>query len=155
MLSARQITAHPRRTQTGSRKHTPGLKPKDLMMLPARLALALQNDGWYLRQDIAWVKKACMPESVTDRFTSSWEHIFLLTKQPRYYFDLEAVAEPSNGFNGSSFTSSYDVATKPGLGQQQRTEHSTRHMRNAWILGPSRITANTMPAFPRNLYAAR
>jgi len=71
------------------------LKPKDLCMIPARVALALQADGWYLRSDIIWAKPNPMPESVTDRPTSAYEHIFLLTKQARYYYDADAIAEPS------------------------------------------------------------
>ena len=67
------------------------LKPKDLMMVPARVALALQDDGWYLRSDIIWHKPNPMPESVTDRPTSSHEHIFLLTKRKTYYYDADAI----------------------------------------------------------------
>lgn len=74
-----------------------GLKPKDLCMIPARFALALQADGWYLRQDIIWAKPNPMPESVTDRCTKSHEYIFLLSKQPRYFYDAEAIKEPVNG----------------------------------------------------------
>lgn len=69
-------------------------KNKDLMMVPARLALALQADGWYLRSDIIWHKPNPMPESVTDRPTSAHEHIFLLTKNARYYYDADAIREP-------------------------------------------------------------
>lgn len=68
-------------------------KPKDLLMVPARLAIALQDDGWYLRSDIIWHKPNPMPESVTDRPTSAHEHIFLLTKQARYYYDADAIRE--------------------------------------------------------------
>ncbi len=74
---------------------TPGFKPKDLMMVPARVAIALVDDGWYLRSDIIWHKTAPMPESVTDRPTSAHEHIFLLTKRPKYFYDQEAVREAS------------------------------------------------------------
>jgi len=63
-------------------------------MIPARLALALQADGWYLRSDIIWAKPNQMPESVTDRPTKSHEHVFMLTKRARYYFDADAVREP-------------------------------------------------------------
>ena len=70
-----------------------GLKPKDLVGIPWRLAFALQADGWYLRQDIIWSKPAPMPESVRDRCTKSHEYIFLLTKRPRYFWDAEAVKE--------------------------------------------------------------
>jgi DNA modification methylase len=71
----------------------PGLKPKDLVGIPWRLAFALQADGWYLRSDIIWSKPNPMPESVTDRPTKAHEYLFLLTKAPRYYFDQEAVRE--------------------------------------------------------------
>jgi DNA modification methylase len=72
----------------------PGLKPKDLVGIPWRLAFALQADGWYLRSDIIWSKPNPMPESVTDRPTRAHEYVFLLTRSPRYFFDQEAVREP-------------------------------------------------------------
>jgi len=72
-----------------------GVKPKDLMGIPWRVAFALQADGWYLRSDIIWHKPNPMPESVTDRPTKSHEYLFLLTKSPRYYYDHVAVREPS------------------------------------------------------------
>lgn len=71
------------------------LKPKDLVGIPWRVAFALQANGWYLRQDIIWAKPNPMPESVTDRCTKSHEYIFLLTKSAKYYFDNEAIKEPS------------------------------------------------------------
>jgi len=67
---------------------------KQLVGIPWRVAFALQADGWYLRQDIIWAKPNPMPESVTDRCTKAHEYVFLLTKQPRYYYDHEAVREP-------------------------------------------------------------
>lgn len=72
----------------------PGFKAKDLLMVPARLAIALQEDGWWLRSDIIWHKPTAMPESVTDRPTSAHEHIFLLAKSERYYYDADAIREP-------------------------------------------------------------
>ena len=71
-----------------------GLKEKDLIGIPWRVAFALQADGWYLRQDIIWNKPNPMPESVRDRCTKSHEYIFLLTKNSKYYFDNEAIKEP-------------------------------------------------------------
>ena len=71
----------------------PGLKPKDLVGIPWRVAFALQADGWYLRSDIIWSKPNPMPESVTDRPTKAHEYIFLLTKSSRYYYNAEAIAE--------------------------------------------------------------
>ena len=71
-----------------------GLKPKELVGIPWRVAFALQADGWWLRSDIIWHKPNPMPESVTDRPTKSHEYIFLLTKSDRYYYDAEAIKEP-------------------------------------------------------------
>ncbi len=96
--------------QYNTRRKDTGLKPKDLCMIPARVALALQDDGWWLRSQIVWAKRAPMPESVTDRPTSAWESIFLLTKSARYFYDAEAVEE----------------------GQAE----STRNQRNVWHLSP-------------------
>lgn len=105
MLSARQIAAHPHGTHTGSLKNTPGLKPKDLVGIPWRVALALQADGWWLRSDIIWAKPNPMPSSVTDRPTTSHEYVFLLSKSSRYYYDGDAIAEPmEKGSAGSTFT---------------------------------------------------
>jgi DNA modification methylase/DNA-binding XRE family transcriptional regulator len=97
-----------------------GLKPKDLIGIPWKLAFALQEDGWYLRSDIIWNKPNCQPESVKDRPTRSHEYIFLLTKSKKYYYDHDAIKEPSlyagkpknkrtvwqintNGFHGAHF----------------------------------------------------
>lgn len=95
-ISAGQIEAHPRKTHhTGSIALGSGLKAKDLMGIPWRVAFALQEDGWYLRQDIIWHKPNPMPESVTDRCTKAHEYIFLLSKSPIYYFDQGAISEAS------------------------------------------------------------
>lgn len=83
------------------RPDTPdGLKPKDLIGLPWRLAFALQADGWYLRSDIIWNKPNCQPESVKDRPTRSHEYLFLLTKSEKYYFSQPSIMERSMG-NGA------------------------------------------------------
>jgi len=74
-----------------------GLKPKDLIGVPWRVAFALQADGWYLRSEIIWHKPNCQPESVRDRPTRAHEHIFLLSKAARYYYNHEAVKERANG----------------------------------------------------------
>lgn len=70
-----------------------GLPSKNLLLIPARVALALQADGWIVRSDIIWAKSSCMPESVRDRPTSSYEHVFLLAKQERYFYDGDAIRE--------------------------------------------------------------
>lgn len=71
------------------------LKPKNLVGIPWRVALALQADGWYLRQDIIWHKPNPMPESVTDRCTKSHDYIFLLSKSAKYFYDADAIREPA------------------------------------------------------------
>ena len=83
------------KTGIGRQKVTTGFKPKDLMMMPARVAMALQADGWYLRSEIIWHKPNPMPESVTDRPTSAHEKVFLLSKSAKYFYDAEAVRVPA------------------------------------------------------------
>lgn len=73
----------------------PGLKPKDLIGIPWKVAFALQADGWYLRSDIVWNKPNCQPESVKDRPTRAHEYVFLFSKSERYYYDHEAIREPA------------------------------------------------------------
>lgn len=79
----------------GNRKKQTGLKHKDLIGIPWRVAFALQADGWWLRQDVVWHKPNPMPESVEDRCTRAHEYIFMLTKKPHYYYDHEAIKEPT------------------------------------------------------------
>lgn len=77
------------------KRYVSGLKPKDMIGIPWMLAFALRTGGWYLRSDIIWNKPNVMPESVKDRCTKSYEHIFMLAKSKRYYFDSEAVMVPA------------------------------------------------------------
>lgn len=159
-LSGRQVLAAPRQKQTGSLKRTPGLKNKDLMMLPARVALALQEDGWWIRSEIVWHKPNPMPESAKDRPTSAHEKIFLLTKSARYFYDGDAIREPASflgpnapdsiasphgqgftrraakghakGFRGGSYV---DGAPGPRQRSGNTTETpSTRNARNVWSI---------------------
>lgn len=115
---------------TGIRHVETGLKPKDLCMIPARVALALQADGWWLRSDIVWAKPNPMPESVTDRPTSAHEHIFLLAKGQRYFYDADSIKEPAKATNLHEFTG--PSRTVPGQSFQRGTRdkqrgHSRRH----------------------------
>ena len=88
-----------------------GLKEKDLIGIPWMLAFALRADGWYLRQDIIWNKPNPMPESVRDRCTKSHEYIFLLSKSQNYYFDVDAIKEPTRRKR-----SVWNIQTKPYRG---------------------------------------
>jgi DNA modification methylase len=102
ILKGRNLDGHKNSGNIDKTKAT-GLKPKQLVGIPWRVAFALQADGWYLRSDIIWSKPNPMPESVTDRPTKSHEYLFLLAKSERYYFDHVAVREtPSTGSHGSS-----------------------------------------------------
>ena len=98
--------------------HVPGLKAKDLVGIPWRVAFALQADGWYLRSDIIWSKPNPMPESVTDRPTKSHEYLFLLSKAARYYFDQDGVREPEKPWNGGRINA-------PKLGPERLTGGSS------------------------------
>ncbi len=96
----RSLTASRRRDAVAiprSDYRVPGLKPKDLVGMPWRVAFALQADGWYLRSDIIWSKPNPMPESVTDRPTKAHEYLFLLSKAARYFYDADAIREPDAG----------------------------------------------------------
>lgn len=116
----------------------PGLKPKDLIGIPWRVAFALQADGWYLRSDIIWHKPNPMPESVTDRPTKAHEYVFLLTKSERYWYDADAAAEQSIWQPGSredkprgSFDGKYDNGEFAG---SFRAIRATRNRRTVWTV---------------------
>ena len=121
-----------------------GMKPKDLMMVPARLAMALQDDGWWLRSDIIWHKPNPMPESVQDRPTSAHEHIFLLTKRARYFWDQDAVREPHSRewFNetvGPGYMTAKDGRNDGGKRQGNGTPEGA-NVRNVWTIATKPFT---------------
>ncbi|MHB8544687.1 MAG: DNA-methyltransferase [Leptospirales bacterium] len=95
-----------------------GLKSKDLIGVPWRLAFALQEDGWYLRSDIIWNKPNCQPESVKDRPTRSHEYVFLFSKRERYYYDHEAIKEPTMDRvqNSKNRRTVWNINTEPYAG---------------------------------------
>lgn len=130
-------------------------KPKDLLMVPARVALALQDDGWWLRSDIAWVKTAAMPESVTDRPTSAWEHVFLLSKRATYYYDAEAVKESavSDHPSGNGYARPERLSVG-GRGQEAPwvpPVDGKRNLRNYWLLGPEPLASDHYAAWPTEI----
>lgn len=100
----------------GYRAPTPeGLKPKDLIGVPWKLAFALQADGWYLRTDIIWNKPNCQPESVKDRPTRSHEYVFLFSKSEKYYYNWQAVMEPASNLKQESKNrrTVWNITTEP------------------------------------------
>ena len=137
-----------------------GLAQKQLVGIPWRVAFALQADGWYLRQDIIWHKPNPMPESVTDRCTKAHEYIFLLTKSARYYYDNEAVKEPSICTDDPRFGGpriKYDgktglTASPDFQGQRSAvTIRETRNKRSVWTVTTKPFKGAHFATFPPDL----
>ena len=133
-----------------------GIKGKDLIGIPWLVALALRADGWYLRQDIIWAKPNPMPESVTDRCTKSHEYIFLMSKNSKYYFDHEAIKEPSKSqsqgirFGGNKYGDSDDPkhATKSG---NVSKEYPMANKRSVWTQAVKPYKGAHFATFPPQL----
>ena len=137
-----------------------GLKPKDLCGIPWRVAFALQADGWWLRSDIIWAKPNPMPESVTDRPTKSHEYLFLLAKSKDYFYDAEAIKEPSitdpeskasmmfGSVNGKNNTS--ELAHAADLGHKWKFE-ATRNKRSVWTIATQPYKESHFAVFPEDL----
>ena len=135
------------------------IKPKDLIGIPWRVALALQQDGWYLRQDIIWHKPNPMPESVKDRCTKAHEYIFLLSKSPKYYFDNEAIKEDSK-YHGKDKRSDkgnirYEgkrTSNKDTKAQQSFvTINPKKNKRSVWTITTKPFKAAHFATFPMDL----
>ena len=138
-------------TKTGT-----GLKTKDLVGIPWRVALALQQDGWYLRQDIIWHKPNPMPESVTDRCTKAHEYIFLLSKSPKYYFDNEAIKEdakfPEGPYASHAYKKGigeYGMDTRGGLNKIGEIEKKNK--RSVWTITTKPFQGAHFAVFPPDL----
>ena len=142
-----------------------GFKRKDLMLLPARLAIALQEDGWWLRSEIVWAKGvsfcpaysgSAMPDSCTDRPTCSHEKVFLLAKSAKYFYDAEAVREkavsvphsPGNKRDNGRLTSSMGHVQDPG---RSWASSGTRNLRNVWTINPRPYKEAHFATFPEQL----
>ncbi len=139
-----------------------GLKPKDLVLIPERFALAMQDDGWYVRSRIAWCKRAPMPESVRDRPTNAWEHIWMLTKSARYYWDADAVREPSTdamirsaarGHTRGGRLNGRDASRNDLESLQKNTEitGTGRNLWSYWLLSPDPEPLAHFATFPREI----
>lgn len=127
-----------------------GLKDKDLIGIPWRLAFALQADGWYLRQDIIWHKPNPMPESVRDRCTKAHEYIFLLSKSERYFFDGDAMREDAvKGAAGSTFNTGKTAAHQMGRSSAaERVEDGKRNRRSVWTVATRPYKGAHFATFP-------
>jgi DNA modification methylase len=158
-------------TSTRTQEHSPaginklaiGLKPKDLIGIPWRVAFRLQEAGWWLRQDIIWAKPNPMPESVTDRCTKAHEYLFLLAKSERYYFDADAISEtsdPKQAAHNAKYARPYDNAQRiaggqPGnvnhVGKHSRPGDGTRNKRSVWVVATSPFSEAHFATFPPDL----
>lgn len=119
-----------------------GFKEKDRMMIPARVAIALCDDGWYLRDEIVWNKPNPMPESVTDRTTKTHEFIYLLTKNPHYYYNAEAIQEP--------ISESYAADMRPHGVLRQRFYPNSKYVKEGMLELDKSVFPNGERATTRN-----
>ena len=137
-------------------KPSEGIKPKDLIGIPWRVAFALQQDGWYLRQDIIWHKPNPMPESVKDRCTKAHEYIFLLSKSPKYYFDNEAIKEDAKYPQGPNSPQSikkgkgeFGMDTRGGLSKIGAL--AKKNKRSVWTITTKPFKGAHFATFPKDL----
>lgn len=136
------------------KKSDGGLAAKQLIGIPWRVALALQTDGWYLRQDIIWNKTNPMPESIKDRCTKAHEYIFLLSKSPTYYFDNDAIKEPVQSDSTPSRRAKALGAGRKEL-RQGGTPYDgtgdTRNKRSVWTIATQPFKEAHFATFPPKL----
>lgn len=138
-----------------------GLKPKDLVGIPWRVAFALQADGWWLRQDIIWAKPNPMPESVTDRCTKAHEYLFLLTKSSRYFYDAEAIKEVATPQDRTGIEFGYAtpkhalLVGQSGVGGPRSTLNgpsgSNRNKRSVWTVATAPYPEAHFATYPPDL----
>lgn len=139
-------------TKTGD-----GLKNKDLVGIPWRVAFALQADGWYLRQDIIWHKPNPMPESVTDRCTKAHEYIFLLSKSAKYYFDHEAIKEEAKtppavrDKHGEGYQADYAKGDRFSAGERTWGADGRKNKRSVWTVTTRPFKGAHFATFPTQL----
>ncbi len=146
-------------SQRGSQvTNAPGLKAKDLVGIPWRVAFALQADGWYLRSDIIWSKPNPMPESVTDRPTKAHEYVFLLAKQPRYYYDADAISEAANPAYEGRYNGAFGGPSVEALGEYGRTRPNgqreytgRRNARSVWEIATQPTPMAHFATYPEAL----
>jgi DNA modification methylase len=161
-ISDMHINNSVKRSDRKRNASTPGLKSKDLVGIPWRLAFALQADGWYLRSDIIWAKPNPMPESVTDRPTKSHEYLFLLAKQERYYFDQEAVRTESDRGGEKCGTGPNSLSRRSANGMGVKASGNaveggfvisppTANLRSVWTIATEAYPGAHFATFPRRL----
>jgi DNA modification methylase len=141
----------------GDNRPPEGLKPKDLIGIPWRVAFALQADGWYLRQDIIWHKPNPMPESVQDRCTKAHEYLFLLAKSERYFYDADAIAEdlqrPPHAPGNKASADAGHLRNDVGTDRMQKVwgESGRRNKRSVWTITTKPYSGAHFATFPPEL----
>ena len=134
-----------------------GIKPKDLIGIPWMLAFALRADGWYLRQDIIWHKPNPMPESVQDRCTKAHEYIFLLSKSPKYYYDIDSIKEPLKGEpetrnkNAEGYQADYAHGDRFSKGERVFGADGMANKRSVWSVATKPYAGAHFAVFPTDL----
>lgn len=132
-----------------------GLKPKDLIGIPWRVAFALQADGWYLRQDIIWHKPNPMPESVTDRCTKAHEYVFLMSKSQQYYYDNEAIKERTltkdNSNRNRDITKLNNTPGRTKMMGLKTNDYDNRNKRSVWTVATKPFKEAHFAVFPPDL----
>ena len=132
-------------------------KDKNLLGIPWRVAFALQESGWYLRSDIIWQKTSILPESVKDRCTKSHEYIFMLTKSQNYYYNAEAIKEPT--VSKDNYTRDRDnpnnktntTAGRSRMGGMKHNNYETRNKRSVWTMAPHVSKDYHFATYPKEL----
>ena len=140
-------------------KTNSNIKPKDLIGIPWRVAFALQEDGWYLRQDIIWHKPNPMPESVRDRCTKAHEYIFLLSKNKKYYYDAEAIKEDAVGdrWGGDNFVPENSKYTEEKenfahyVNARKKFIYEKRNKRSVWTVITESYEDSHFATYPKKL----
>jgi len=139
----------------GMRMKTPGIPAKNLIGIPWMLAFALRADGWFLRQEIIWAKPNPMPESVKDRCTKSHESIFLLSKQPKYYFDAKAIEEPAKWKRWGNQTGNTSSQGNAGRFKDKSIADlpikDTKNKRSVWTVSTKPCKLAHFAVFPPDL----
>ena len=125
-----------------------GAKPKDMLGIPWRVAFALRDAGWYLRQDIIWHKPNVLPSPVKDRCTSSYEHVFLLSKSKTYYFNCDAIKEPAK-YGGDNRGGRGDSRRAHGLNAMNGCTGAYRNKRDVWSINTEPYKGGHYACFPQ------
>lgn len=132
-----------------------GLKDKDLMMIPNRVAISLQDAGWYIRSEIIWHKSNPMPESVKDRPTSCHEKIWLITKSKKYYYDSDSIKEPCKTFDSNvrdrDTTKLNNTPGRTKMGGLKKNDYVVKNKRNVWTVSTKPFKGAHFATFPKDL----